>query len=427
MKDRTLLYYLEANQDTLLPPSTMTAPINSKEWYVKLKDHFNDLIWLYYSDRTVFINDRFKLDDTDERTILNIMRSFAINLKTKNYEYENLYNSTVLEFNPLWNVDGVEGVIHEYTTNTTGGDSHSGKDSHSSNHSKDITRNRGMSDELKNDDTLVETSRATYDSGDTYYPIEKTHTIHGTLNNPKHQITENVTDKDKGNLREEANKEGYKSLVIPSNIGGRYSFITPTHLLPLSINYDIDEIIDGYYHGKRLIDKAYQYAVTRKLLFDLNRNIENFCISEQSMGSFTEWLKQLFGETEGKERVGIFPTSSIHTRDLHSLGQFIQDGNKILFETYIRIDKVDNYIEYNGRSLHEISNIVSSSVIRAHYKGDVPCIEITLDELTPYNLSCLIYFFQLSAAFSAYLFGVEPFNQPGVEIYKKEIQEALKG
>ncbi len=241
----------------------------------------------------------------------------------------------------------------------------------------------------------------------------------------KHIIV--TTDKDKGNLREEANKEGYKSFVIPSNIGGRYSFITPTHLLPLSINYDIDEIIDGYYHGKRLIDKAYQYAVTRKLLFDLNRNIENFCISEQSMGSFTEWLKQLFGETEGKERVGIFPTSSIHTRDLHSLGQFIQDGNKILFETYIRIDKVDNYIEYNGRSLHEISNIVSSSVIRAHYKGDVPCIEITLDELTPYNLSCLIYFFQLSAAFSAYLFGVEPFNQPGVEIYKKEIQEALKG
>ena len=199
MKDRTLLYYLEANQDTLLPPASMTAPINSKEWFVKLKDHFNDLIWLYYSDRTVFINDRFKLDDTDERTILNIMRSFSINLKTKNYEYENLYNSMVLEFNPLWNVDGVEGIIHEYTNNTTGGDSHSGKDSHSSNHSNDVTRNRGMRDELENDDTMVETSRTTYDSGDTYYPTEKTHTIHGTLNNPKHQITENVKDIDKGN------------------------------------------------------------------------------------------------------------------------------------------------------------------------------------------------------------------------------------
>ena len=236
-----------------------------------------------------------------------------------------------------------------------------------------------------------------------------------------------TTDKDKGKLREEVVKEGYKSFVIPNNIGGRYSFITPAHLLPLSINYDIEEIIDGYYHGKRLIDSAYQYAVTRKLLFDHNRNIENFCISEENMSSFTEWLKQLFGETEGKERVGIFPTSSIHTRDLHSLGQFIQDGNKILFETYIKINKIDNYIEYNGKDLHELNNIVSSSVIRAHYMGDVPCIEITLDELTPNNLSCLIYFFQLSAAFSAYLFGVEPFNQPGVEIYKKEIQESLKG
>ena len=234
-----------------------------------------------------------------------------------------------------------------------------------------------------------------------------------------------TTDKEKGPLREEVNTEGYKSFVIPNNIGGRYSFITPAHLLPLALNYNINEIIDGYYHGKRLIDNAYQYAVTRKLLFDDNRYVENFCVNEQNFIHFIDWVKQLFGETEGKERVGILPTSCIHTRDLHSLGQFIQDGNKIVFETYIKVKRSDNFIEYNGRELHEISNIVEDSVIRAHYKGDVPCIEINIEELTPYNIANLIYFFQLSAAFSAYLFGVEPFDQPGVEIYKQEIRESL--
>ena len=234
-----------------------------------------------------------------------------------------------------------------------------------------------------------------------------------------------TTDKEKGTLREEVNNEGYKSFIIPDNIGGRYSFITPAHLLPLALNYNINEIIDGYFHGKRLIDNAYQYAVTRKLLFDSNRYVENFCVNEQNFNYFTEWLKQLFGETEGKERVGILPTSCIHTRDLHSLGQFIQDGNKIVFETYIKVKRSNNFIEYEGRELHEISDIVESSVIRAHYKGDVPCIEINIEELTPYNISNLIYFFQLSAAFSAYLFGVEPFDQPGVEIYKEEVRESL--
>ena len=236
-----------------------------------------------------------------------------------------------------------------------------------------------------------------------------------------------TTDKEKGPLRQEVEENSYKSFVIPNDIGGRYSFITPAHLLPLAINYNINEIIDGYYHGKRLIDNAYNYAVVRKLLFDSTREVENFCVSEQNFSYFTEWLKQLFGETEGKQRVGILPTSCVHTRDLHSLGQFIQDGNKIVFETYIKVKRVNEYIEYNGRNLHELNNLVEDSVMRAHFKGDVPCIDITIEELTPYNISSLIYFFQLSAAFSGYLFGVEPFNQPGVEIYKNEIKETLKG
>lgn len=234
-----------------------------------------------------------------------------------------------------------------------------------------------------------------------------------------------TTDKEKGKLREEVNEMGYTSFIIPDDIGGRYSFITPAHLLPLAINYNIDEIIDGYYHGKRLLDVAYEYAATRYLLYKHGKVVENFTVSEENMSYFSEWLKQLFGETEGKNGVGILPTSTVFTRDLHSLGQFIQEGNKILFETFIKVTETNNYIEYNKEDLATINNIVIDSVIRAHSKGNVPCLEIEMDELTEENIGILIYFFQLSAAFSGYLFGVEPFNQPGVEVYKQEVRDAL--
>ena len=234
-----------------------------------------------------------------------------------------------------------------------------------------------------------------------------------------------TTDKEKGILREEANEMEYKSFVIPDDIGGRYSFMTPAHLLPLAINYNIDEIIDGYYHGKRLIDAAYEYAATRYLLYKHGKVVENFAVSEENMSFFSEWLKQLFGETEGKNGVGILPTSTVFTRDLHSLGQFIQEGNKILFETFIKVTKTDNYIEYDKKTLSTINNIVIDSVIRAHSKGNVPCLEIEMDKLTEENVGMLIYFFQLSAAFSGYLFGIDPFNQPGVEVYKEEVRESL--
>ena len=234
-----------------------------------------------------------------------------------------------------------------------------------------------------------------------------------------------TTDKDKGKLREEVNEMGYTSFIIPDDIGGRYSFITPAHLLPLAVNYNIDEIIDGYYHGKRLLDVAYEYAATRYLLYKHGKVVENFTVSEENMSYFLEWLKQLFGETEGKNGVGILPTSTVFTRDLHSLGQFIQEGNKILFETFIKVTETNNYIEYNKEDLSTINNIVIDSVIRAHSKGNVPCLEIEMDELTEENIGILIYFFQLSAAFSGYLFGVEPFNQPGVEVYKQEVRDAL--
>lgn len=234
-----------------------------------------------------------------------------------------------------------------------------------------------------------------------------------------------TTDKENGSLRKEANEEGYISFEIPSDIGGRYSFMTPAHLLPLSLNHNIKNIVDGYYDSKKNIDKAYEYACIRKLLFDNKKTVENFIVYEENLSYFTEWLKQLFGETEGKNNVGIYPTSMVHTRDLHSLGQFVQEGNKILFETFIRIDKTNHFIKYNDNDLHTINNIVEDSVMKAHFMGSTPCMEIELDELNESNLSELIYFFMLSAAFSGLLFGVNPFNQPGVEVYKKEVKESL--
>ena len=240
----------------------------------------------------------------------------------------------------------------------------------------------------------------------------------------KHIIV--TTDKDKGPLRLEVNEVGYKSFEIPNDIGGRYSFITPAHLLPLAINYDLDSIVKGYYKGKRLIDQAFDYAVIRNCLFKKGKYVENYCVYEENMSYFAEWLKQLFGETEGKEGLGIYPTSTVHPRDLHSLGQFIQEGNKIIFETFIKVDNSDNYISYNNRELNEINNLVLDSVMRAHFSGGVPCLEIELDELNIQNVTSLMYFFMLSAAFSGYLFGVEPFDQPGVEVYKSEVRESLK-
>ena len=234
-----------------------------------------------------------------------------------------------------------------------------------------------------------------------------------------------TTDKESGALRKEVNEKGYISFEIPSDIGGRYSFMTPAHLLPLALNYNLKDIVDGYYDGKRFIDKAFEYAVIRKLLFDNKKQVECFSVYEESMYYFTEWLKQLFGETEGKNSVGIYPTSMVHTRDLHSLGQFVQEGNKIIFETFIKIDKTKHFIQYDNNDLHTINNIVEDSVARAHFIGNTPCMEIELDELNEANLAELIYFFMLSAAFSGLLFGVNPFNQPGVEVYKKEIKESL--
>lgn len=231
-----------------------------------------------------------------------------------------------------------------------------------------------------------------------------------------------ITTSEDNDLSKEVEEENL--FLIPDDIGGRYSFITPAHLLPLSLNYDIRNILDAYFEGLTLIDEAYTYACIRHLLFKKGFYVENFSIYEESLSAFTEWLKQLFAETEGKNSKGILPISTINTRDLHSLGQFIQDGNKILFETFIKIANSSS-LTINNKELHIINNIVEDSVIKAHSKGNVACNIIELDYLSQENIAKLLAFFELSAAYSAYLFEVEPFNQPGVEIYKKEVKENL--
>lgn len=234
-----------------------------------------------------------------------------------------------------------------------------------------------------------------------------------------------ITTGTSGYLYEEAKKSNYRTLSIPDDIGGRYSMMTDAHLFPLSFNLDIDKFIQGYNDGNTIKKEAYEYAITRKSLFDKNKLIENYVSFEPKYEMFIEWLKQLFGESEGKNGKGIFPVSTIFTRDLHSLGQFIQEGNKILFETFI-IVRNNSEIKIDNTNLNNINNAVVDAVRNAHYKGDVAVNFIEIDELNEYNMGLLIKFFFYSAAFSSLLFEVNPFDQPGVEVYKSEIKKSLE-
>lgn len=234
-----------------------------------------------------------------------------------------------------------------------------------------------------------------------------------------------TTDPINGTLREEVNKEGYISFPIPENIGGRYSIMTAAHLLPLAFNIDIDKFVEGYYKGLEYFDDAYYYALLRTNLFDKGYSVESYTVYEENMYYFAEWIKQLYGETEGKDGKGLLPVSTIQPRDLHSLGQFIQSGNKILFETFIKVKESD-ILEYKSSDLHTVNNLVLDSVRTAHYKGDVPSILIEIDKLDEVNIGELMMFFMIGAGLSGYLFGVEPFDQPGVEIYKEEVRNNLK-
>ena len=233
-----------------------------------------------------------------------------------------------------------------------------------------------------------------------------------------------TTDPVKGNLRREVEEEGYSSFVIPDNIGGRYSLLTAAHLFPLSFCLDIKELIEGYFEGIKRRDDAFSYAVIRRSMFDQGKVVENFVTYENNFYYYMEWLKQLFGETEGKNGVGVFPVSMIHTRDLHSLGQFVQEGNKIMFETFFKVNQ-GKPCQIHGRELQQINLTVEDAVISAHVSGRVPALVIELDQVTPKSLGELSSFYFLVASYSGYLFDINPFNQPGVEVYKSEVKKRL--
>lgn len=256
-----------------------------------------------------------------------------------------------------------------------------------------------------------------------------------------------TTDKAKGALKNLANEEEYETFVIPDNIGGRYSVLTAVGLLPIAVaGIDIEKLMNGARNGQEKYNDSnlkynscYKYAVVRNILYKQNKNIEILVNYEPKMLYFTEWWKQLYGESEGKEEKGIFPAGATFTTDLHSLGQYIQEGKRELFETIINIEKTNtdikmkadeddldglNYLE--GKTMNYINHKAMEGTIEAHTTGKVPNIVINVEKMNEENLGELIYFFELACAISANILGVNPFNQPGVETYKKNMFKLLE-
>ena len=234
-----------------------------------------------------------------------------------------------------------------------------------------------------------------------------------------------TTDKKKGKLRELVNKEKFISFKVPDNIGGRFSVFTAVGLLPIAVaNVNIMRLLEGVRRGKKDIDKCFIYAIIRDILYKKGRKIESFTVYEPKLYYLTEWIKQLFGETQGKNNLGLFPVSVVNSRDLHSLGQYYQQGDPIIFETVINV--VNNKdIKVTNKSLNKINNIATIKVCEAH-APHTPSNVICMDYLNEENVGELMYFFMVSASIGAYLLNVDPFNQPGVEDYKKLLMQGIK-
>ncbi len=256
-----------------------------------------------------------------------------------------------------------------------------------------------------------------------------------------------TTDKEKGALKVLAQKEGYETFVVPDNVGGRYSVLTAVGLLPIATaGIDIDKLMEGariaeerYNDSNLKYNECYQYAVARNVLYKLNKNTEILVNYEPKMHYFTEWWKQLYGESEGKDQKGIFPAGVDNTTDLHSMGQYIQEGRRCLFETVLSVKEPKTDIKINpdddnldglnylaGKTLDFVNKKAMEGTIKAHVSGDVPNIQITMNKLDEENLGELIYFFEKACAMSGNILGVNPFNQPGVEEYKKNMFKLLK-
>lgn len=247
-----------------------------------------------------------------------------------------------------------------------------------------------------------------------------------------------VTDASRGVLREEADANGYESFVVPDDIGGRYSFLTPVGLLPLAAaGFDPEHFLDGAEAAMddgSLKEQAGNYAVGRNVLYNEGKYIEVFEAYEPRFAYFSEWLKQLFGESEGKDGKGIFPASLAFTTDLHSMGQFLQDGTPCFFETILEecepaaelVVPASAGPPLAGKRLGDVNRAALEGVAAAHRKAGVPLFRVAIREkISPQTFGQMVYFFETACALSAYMMDVCPFDQPGVEEYKSEMRERL--
>ena len=251
-----------------------------------------------------------------------------------------------------------------------------------------------------------------------------------------------TTDKARGTLKSFATQQGYETFVIPDDVGGRFSVLTAVGLLPVAVaGVDIDSLMEGanaariaYSNPDLYQNDAYKYAAIRNILYRKGKHLEILVGYEPFTSTLQEWWKQLYGESEGKDGKGIFPASLIFSTDLHSLGQYIQQGEKMLFETVLSVHDTKStftipYDEANidglnflaGRDINELKQTAMRATQLAHIDGDVPNVHIEIAERSAYCLGYLIYFFELACAMSGYLLGVNPFDQPGVEEYKNNM------
>lgn len=257
-----------------------------------------------------------------------------------------------------------------------------------------------------------------------------------------------VTDAKRGALRTLADKEGYKTFVIPDNVGGRFSVLTPVGLLPVAVaGIDIKSLVEGAVSMEKATaaDIAFEnnpaaiYAATRNLLYQQGKKIEILANFNPKLHYVSEWWKQLYGESEGKEHKGIFPASVDFTTDLHSMGQWIQEGERTIFETVISVanpkynvevpiddEDLDGLNYLAGKRTDYVNKMAELGTQIAHVDGGVPNIKIELPELNEYYLGALLYFFEIACGISGYMLGVNPFDQPGVEAYKKNMFALLK-
>jgi glucose-6-phosphate isomerase len=252
-----------------------------------------------------------------------------------------------------------------------------------------------------------------------------------------------ITDKARGALKTLANKEGYKTFVIPDDVGGRFSVLTPVGLLPVAVaGFDIKKLVEGAKRMQHYLmentemknNPAMQYAAVRNLLLRKGFRVEILVNFQPALYFFTEWWKQLYGESEGKENKGIFTAGVNFTTDLHSMGQYIQDGQRILFETVLAVDSSSQKLEIPfdpedkdglnfiaGKNLDEVNAKAETGTLLAHVDGGVPNIRIQIPEINEETIGELIYFFEFACGLSGYTLGVNPFDQPGVEAYKNNM------